>query len=528
MKKALSIVMCIALLLAIPMKAEAKEDLRLMQYVSTEDTLQLYVSGENEIQGVTGQIARTAVEIVATEMITDIHTIILIDNSLSVTEPNQKKIAAILETYINQKAPEEKVSLAVYGEDITYLIERETDSSKILEAVAGIVYENKDSYFTDILYDEMEKLNNKTEYTRFIVATDGVDNKAIGYTKEEVTEYLKQENYPIYALGCVYKENNTELENLFAISRLTNANYYLLDEYEEYTDIISGLNETIQKIVFEVPEEYRNGSEQSVLITMETENGSVDISGKFSMPFQVEVVEEPVMEEPVEEVVEEVVEEPVVVEPVVVEPVVEEPAEQGIDFVTIGAIALIVIVLVVFLVLQLTKKKNKNKEGMPPQGGMPGMPGMPPQGGMPGMPPQGGRPGMPPQGGMMPPGGQVPPMWNAPYEEEEGTVLLNANKKTLTLRDRNSGKMFSYPISSEGVVIARSREAGAHIAINYSASISRKQHCKISMANNRNYVEDMNSSNGTFINGRQIFNKTEIHNGDVLTIGEVELDVTIN
>ena len=50
MKKLLSVMMCIALLLSIPMKAEAKDELRLMQYFSTKETLQLYIGGETEIQ----------------------------------------------------------------------------------------------------------------------------------------------------------------------------------------------------------------------------------------------------------------------------------------------------------------------------------------------------------------------------------------------------------------------------------------------------------------------------------------------
>ena len=324
-----------------------------------------------------------------------------------------------------------------------------------------------------------------------------------------MNEYLKDKNYPVYSIGCMYKNNTTELENLFAISRLTNANYYLLDDYEDYSEIVDGINEKIQRIIFEVPEEYRNGSEQNVLITMETEGPAIELSGKYSMPFDIEVVEEPVVEEIVEEpVVEEIVEE----EPVVEEVIIEEPVQEeaGIDFVTIGAIGIIVIALIVLLVMKLTKKKDKQPKNV----SMNNMYQQP-------VPPM-GQP-MPPMGQPMSPMGQ--PM--AAFAEEEGTVLLNSNRKTLNMRDRNSGKMFSYPISAEGVVIGRNRDGGAQIAINYSALISRK-HCKILVVGSRNYIEDLGSSNGTFVNGRPVQSRTEFNNGDIIKLGDVEMEVTVN
>lgn len=567
LKNIVNVIICFTLFIMIPLKVQANDDLRLMQCISTEDTLQLFVGGEMEIKEVTGQLARTAVEVTSMEKSTDIHTIILIDNSLSVVEINQKKIAAILEAYMSQKAPEEIISLATYGEDITYLVEREADSTKILEAAAGIVYQNQDSYLTDILYDEITKLNNKTEYTRFIIATDGMDDKAIGYTKDELTEKLKEENYPVYTLGCICNNNTTELENLFSISRLTNSNYFLLDDYDEYNDIVVGLNETVHKIVCEVPEEYRNGSEQSVLITLTTDNGSIELSDKISMPFQIEANEEPKEEEIVveETVAEESVAEKTAAEETVTEETLQdgtdktEAAEEEIDYITIGAVALIVILLIVVVVLNISKKKGKkekvkkekgkkekglpannmyqnNGQAMPSNGRPMQFSGQPmPSNGRPMLP--NGQP-MSSNGRPMPPNGQPMFQYGRPmspmgqpyamgYEEEEKTVLLNNSIKTLMMKDINSGKVFSYPVSAEGVVIGRNRNDGAHIAINYSAQISR-QHCRISSIGSRNFIEDLGSLNGVFINGQPVQGSSEFRNGDIIKLGDVEMEVSIN
>lgn len=483
------------------MNAYAKQEIHLMQHHSQEDRVSLYLTGADNVSAVSGQIGRKEAEVDLVSDAPSVHTVILIDNSLSITQANQKKIHEVITQYAQQKSEKEVISIAVYGEDITYLIEKETDAQKIIDSLSQIEYLNQDSYLTDILYEEIEGLTEEREYTRFIVATDGVDNKAIGYTKEELTSLLEESNYPLYALGCVYKDNTSELENLFALSRSTNAKQYLLDDYEEFTEIINGFAENISQVVIQVPEDYRDGSRQNVLLSFTTEDGKTDISCELKMPFQIEQNVEP--ESTTEELsVVETVEETVVVETTVAveESSVEMDETEGqVDFVAIGAIVIIVAALLALLVMKKGKKEKSKPSKKEVANNL-----------------ENDRTEIL----------QTPLTYS---ENSDFTVLLN-NKEAdykLILQDANEKmRIFSYPMINNSVIVGRSSEAGAQIALNYNNSVSKK-HCKITSINGRFYVEDLAAVNGTWLNGVRISNRTEFENGAVLRLGNLELIVFV-
>ena len=71
------------------------------------------------------------------------------------------------------------------------------------------------------------------------VSPAGVDNKSIGYTKEELYAALEKMPYPIYTVGCTYKENNEQLKNMFALSRMTGGASWLLDDVSDYMARVS-------------------------------------------------------------------------------------------------------------------------------------------------------------------------------------------------------------------------------------------------------------------------------------------------
>lgn len=67
------------------------------------------------------------------------------------------------------------------------------------------------------------------------------------------------------------------------------------------------------------------------------------------------------------------------------------------------------------------------------------------------------------------------------------------------------------------------RSAEADILIEHETA-SRK-HARIIVEGNRVFIADMNSRNGTFLNGKQIKDKTEIRPGDTIALGEAPLSL---
>lgn len=65
------------------------------------------------------------------------------------------------------------------------------------------------------------------------------------------------------------------------------------------------------------------------------------------------------------------------------------------------------------------------------------------------------------------------------------------------------------------------RDPAARVYLNHP-SVSRR-HARISIASNRVVLEDLNSRNGTFLDGRGIESATELHDGAVIGLGPITL-----
>lgn len=74
-------------------------------------------------------------------------------------------------------------------------------------------------------------------------------------------------------------------------------------------------------------------------------------------------------------------------------------------------------------------------------------------------------------------------------------------------------------IPSPVCVLGRDPNASVHLE---EESVS-KQHARLTCENGRFVIEDLESSNGTFLNGRRIHAATEIRAGDLIRLGAVIL-----
>lgn len=73
-----------------------------------------------------------------------------------------------------------------------------------------------------------------------------------------------------------------------------------------------------------------------------------------------------------------------------------------------------------------------------------------------------------------------------------------------------------YPLSDRAVTIGR--EATNDIMVQ-ELEISRR-HATITFSNRRHLIEDLNSTNGTFVNGRRISTPVPLRDGDIIDLGD--------
>ena len=96
---------------------------------------------------------------------------------------------------------------------------------------------------------------------------------------------------------------------------------------------------------------------------------------------------------------------------------------------------------------------------------------------------------------------------------------------TLYLTDvKNPGQTFQAPMK-DSVIIGRNAKE-ADIVLDYDRSVSGR-HCRIRERDGKFYVEDLQSSNGSLLNGIRLLEEMEIYSGSILTLGRVEMKVQI-
>ncbi|MDP6117293.1 MAG: ATPase, T2SS/T4P/T4SS family [Planctomycetota bacterium] len=86
----------------------------------------------------------------------------------------------------------------------------------------------------------------------------------------------------------------------------------------------------------------------------------------------------------------------------------------------------------------------------------------------------------------------------------------------LYIKDGNSGKSFDYPLKKDSVMIGK-RE-GNDIILDRT-NISR-EHCQIIQVNGGFFVRDLQSRNGTFVNGEKINGDTILEHGTTIQLGD--------
>lgn len=517
----------------------AKEEIQIMQTITNQKQLEIYAKAPELPETVSVQIGRDSCEDVQIVDLQEdqkkIQTLIFLDNSLSITEGNRGKIKEFLNTYLDEKYQNDEVSLYLFGEEAKPVIENSADGEEVKQALETVEYTDQNSWLIDAVYDVLKTHENDAVYTRVMIISDGVDEKTIGYTKEEFADLLGSTGVPMYAVGCVYKQNQNALEQFFALSRKTAGATFLLDDISDENDIAAKLLEdsNISCITATIPEALQDGSEKAVQIKLQDSDGETEVRTQARMPFGEAaetantVVSEQEETESVTEEPETTEKETVLVEESESEAENQQNTEKAFDPVTVVAI-LAVIAGVSFLIVRKwkdgkdgkkekapkTKKEKKAKEKelelkLP----------------------------------------EMPVNENArknviPMEKQDSdeTCLMEDGGETLFMDGTNAGswkdeilllrlqdvdhpeRVFQYPVAGN-VFIGRIAETN-QIVLDYDRSVSGRQ-CRVYAKGDRIFVENLSNVNITQVNGVKVEQDIQIHSSDILKMGHVQMRVQL-
>lgn len=431
-----------------------------------------------------------------------IETIILLDNSLSVTEKYRPLIRTIMSELAANRMEREQFTIAVFSDEIQYLVQKCGDYAQVKQAIDQITYQDQETYLTDVLYAMLEEINkeNSAALKRIIIISDGVDNKSIGYTKEELYAALEKTPYPIFTLGCTYKKNNEQLKNMFALSRTTGGESWMLDEVSDPMEVIQKIAELNQalKVTVTPKDKECDGTKKGVNLVITSGEQSISDSVEVMMPFH--TIEETTTEE-----VKPVPETTLPVPTTEAEPELPEPEEKknflpliliGVGMMLVGLLAAVVIVLA-----QRQKKKNQFVSAKPRR-----------EDDVPGADTDVVK--------------RTTKMAGVEEAPRRSTMFVWGEEAvhTLILEDVNNPiRRFEVSLDSS-VLVGYNDEC--QIRLNYEETVSGR-HCRIYGENGKVYVENLSRSNGTYMDGKQVVGGAEIYTGCVLKLGNLMMRVEI-
>lgn len=498
----------LAIFMLCGLTAQAAENAGIMEAYTGEESFTVYVKGASEkLSDVSVQIGTSTGEAASAARVSEqdvsMRTIVMIDNSISITKENREKIADFLQNLIADRDAKEEMAITVFSEDITWLTEYTGDYSTLKQAIDGIEYQDQETYLTDVLYDLIvdKYLSDEEDvYRRIIVVSDGVDNKSLGYTKEELYSLLKDNPYPIYSIGCVNGKNDEELENMFALSRMTSAEAFLMDDVENTLDITDVLkaDRDIVKMEIVPAAEVMDGSRKAVKISYADQGGTVTLSADITMPQQTRIMDEEPEPEPRPAVEEEAAAEP---EPAVLE---EETNNQGsVKMAVLIVIFCFVVVaaVVIVIILIILKKKQKRLQFEPIDDNI-----------------------LQELERSFEPSDEKTELVRTNTPDDDGHTYMiwnNRNTYHVVLTDMHSmAKTFQVPLE-RSITVGR-KQGMCDIVLDYEKSVSGK-HCEISVRDGKFYLKDLQSANGTYVNGSKVLSETELFSGNIIKLGRLEL-----
>lgn len=107
-------------------------------------------------------------------------------------------------------------------------------------------------------------------------------------------------------------------------------------------------------------------------------------------------------------------------------------------------------------------------------------------------------------------------------EDEKEEIMPQKVYPKVTLKDVKSNDFKVLPLSGKTTIGRRS----TNDLVLTDTTVSGL-HCMIITEEDKIFIQDMNSTNGTYLNGERIFEKTQLHKGDTLILGKQEFTISL-
>ena len=485
-------------------------------------SLTLYVNGFPEgtqVNGATAQIGTDAADITSFGKVSErlpFQTLLMLDNSRSMHSFQKGK--ELLHRIVDQHAPGELFRLVTFSNAIVKTTDEadkySEDYAAVKAAIDGVQTQNLDTFVNNSLYQAVKELeaDPTDSYKRIIIVSDGGDKSTSGnITQEEMIKALVDFPVPVYCIGSQWDSSAAQgLSEFSALGRQFGA-YMDLDQVQDLSEIVQVEQSDYNAWAFDmaVPADLQDGNSRNVKLSIDTTGGPVDVTGSVNMPF----LERPKQtDEPAPTEAPEVTETPTPSPEATPTEAPEEEEEGKIPWLWIGIGGGVLLLLLIILLVVLLRRRKKTKK-MVDDSELFGYPEE-----------DAGGTELFRDDSMMTIRGDERGL-SDDGDEETQMMFTRMDETEIILTDvRNGGRKYSSLIKG-GITIGKSPK-NSDLAITGDSTISRV-HCRVTTDGGRVYLEDMGSTNGTWVNRERVQSLVELMSGDTIRIGNTEFSVEI-
>jgi len=454
-------------------------------------------------------------------------TLILIDNCSEMTTLNREIVKATLKYFISNYDSENKIAIAVTGENAEYLTDYDDTISTQLKTIEGLNFTEINAPGTDALMEVILDWKEGDLADRDIIYV-GCREMSINsdYTQEELLFEVNGKQYPVYTLACAQNENTSFLKSMNVLSRISGGECVTTEDAKADAEVEKQLSDKLMNEIFEnrriIAENYEaKGSIGTQELTAEIEN-SEEASGDGDIPENEgvensEMINDVTDLQNVDNTQNEYHDDEEYTEHTIYELDTKSQAESsrvfGIPFMAVTVIC--VVILCVSVIRRRKEKKDEarfirrinNAESSRKDTARKPFADSVISGSL--------------------TGSDTVCHTYGEIDEDSGTRLLYQTREgvEITLEDRSDPTKYYRIHVRDSVVIGRNDRL-CDIAINYDDSISSK-HCELYSRDNRLYCRDLGSSNGTMINQQKVYQELPVESGDILRIGRLSFFVQI-
>ena len=473
---------CLILIFALPFTAAAAETPVVVGTAIDDDSVGLFLY--DAADNLSGKISDWQCDVISQGYIEEFkvpaRTLFLIDVSTSMRKSSRTQINNLLAKLIENKKTEDLFAIATFGEEFKILCDFTNERFDLAKAAESLEFKDEASSIYEAVGQAADIVGANSIYppmfTQLVVFSDGVEQSTSGIIKEELFYKLRNEPHPIHTIGFKYENNSETLKELYAVSRITGGFSFETSVDTDIMQLEADLDEYKSKVSwvqFALPVQAKDGAVRALRIY--DSSGSELLKYDLHMP-RVEAAA-PIIE-PESEPEDEPEPEP-------------KPAFQLLWWhLVIAVVALCGIVVLIIILVRKNKKpqeteQDTSSEGTEFFGG-----------------------------------------------DDEGTQFLiqsdiirrNGNYKVVLNDLLQPHKRFEVTID-EKIEVGRSPNMPG-IAIDYDKRMS-KRHFSLTRRDGGIWIEDLGSTNKTFLNDEEVRTAKRIKDNDVITCGKTRFSVKI-